>query len=114
MAILDTGYWPYFFLISSQYRIVRFVVVLNTFSIGQLVQPAFQSALGHIRSGTLDKFKEAFDKALKGGEGFSVAANNCIGSGLVQFDEACTGNKKNSLFCLLVNNKLKLKAKAYN
>ncbi|KAH1237757.1 Protein ROOT HAIR DEFECTIVE 3 1 [Glycine max] len=56
----------------------------------QLVQPAFQSALGHIRSGTLDKFKEAFDKALKGGEGFSVAANNCIGSGLVQFDEACT------------------------
>ncbi|KHN39303.1 Protein ROOT HAIR DEFECTIVE 3 like 1, partial [Glycine soja] len=56
----------------------------------QLVQPAFQSALGHIRSGTLDKFKEAFDKTLKGGEGFSVAANNCIGSCMVQFDEACT------------------------
>ncbi|CAJ1950959.1 unnamed protein product [Sphenostylis stenocarpa] len=50
---------------------------------------AFQSALGHIRSGTLDKFKESFDKALNGGEGFSVAANNCKGSCIVQFDEAC-------------------------
>ncbi|ESW07547.1 hypothetical protein PHAVU_010G139100 [Phaseolus vulgaris] len=55
----------------------------------QLVQPAFQSALGHIRSGTLDKFKVAFDKALNGGEGFSVAANNCSASCMVQFDEAC-------------------------
>ena len=50
--------------------------------------------LRHIRSRTLDKFKEAFDKALKGGEGFFVAANNCIGSCMVQFDEACIGNKK--------------------
>ncbi|KAE9584683.1 putative P-loop containing nucleoside triphosphate hydrolase [Lupinus albus] len=55
----------------------------------QLVQPAFQSALGHVRSGTLDKFKETFDKALKGGEGFSEAANNCIGSCMAQFDKAC-------------------------
>ncbi|CAL0326060.1 unnamed protein product [Lupinus luteus] len=55
----------------------------------QLVQPAFQSALGHVRSGTLDKFKETFDKALKGGEGFSEAANNCIGSCIAQFDKAC-------------------------
>ncbi|RDY09503.1 Protein ROOT HAIR DEFECTIVE 3-like 1, partial [Mucuna pruriens] len=55
----------------------------------QLVQPAFQSVLGHIRSGTLDKFKEAFDKALNGGKGFSAAANNCIESCMVQFDEAC-------------------------
>ncbi|XP_061372478.1 protein ROOT HAIR DEFECTIVE 3 homolog 1-like [Gastrolobium bilobum] len=55
----------------------------------QLVQPAFQSALGHIRSGTLDKFKEVFDKALNGGEEFSASANNCIGSCMAQFDEAC-------------------------
>ncbi|KAG4931279.1 hypothetical protein JHK84_048271 [Glycine max] len=46
--------------------------------------------LGHIRSGTLDKVKEAFDKALKGGDGFSVVANNCIRSCMVQFYEACT------------------------
>ncbi|KAK7294341.1 hypothetical protein RJT34_17230 [Clitoria ternatea] len=56
----------------------------------QLVQPAFQSALGHIRSGTLDKFKETFDKALSGGEGFSAAANNCIEFCMARFDEACT------------------------
>ncbi|KAL2337758.1 hypothetical protein Fmac_012204 [Flemingia macrophylla] len=54
----------------------------------QLVQPAFQSLLGHIRSGTLDKFKDEFDKALNGGEGFSVAANNCIASCMALFDEA--------------------------
>ncbi|KAK7389625.1 hypothetical protein VNO78_24819 [Psophocarpus tetragonolobus] len=55
----------------------------------QLVQPAFQSALGHIRSRTLDRLKVSFDKALIGGERFAVAANNCIGSSMVQFDEAC-------------------------
>ncbi|XP_057455236.1 protein ROOT HAIR DEFECTIVE 3-like [Lotus japonicus] len=56
----------------------------------QLVQPAFQSVLGHLRSGTFDKFKEAFEKALNGGEGFSTAANKCIGSFMAQFDEACS------------------------
>ncbi|KAI9079208.1 hypothetical protein K1719_038813 [Acacia pycnantha] len=55
----------------------------------QLVQPAFQSALGHVRSGTFDKFKEAFDKALNGGEGFSAAAKNSVESYMAQFDEAC-------------------------
>ena len=54
----------------------------------QLVQPAYQSALGHIRSGTLDKFKETFEKALKGGERFSPAANKCTESCMTQFDEA--------------------------
>ncbi|GFZ04266.1 root hair defective 3 GTP-binding protein [Actinidia rufa] len=56
----------------------------------QLVQPAFHSMLGHIRTGTLDKFKEAFDKALSGGEGFSVAAHTCTESFMSQFDEACS------------------------
>ncbi|KAL7162621.1 hypothetical protein ACSBR2_042997 [Camellia fascicularis] len=55
----------------------------------QLVQPAYQSMLGHIRSGTLDRFKEAFDKALNGGERFSVAARDCSESFMIQFDEAC-------------------------
>ncbi|KAI8544599.1 hypothetical protein RHMOL_Rhmol08G0309500 [Rhododendron molle] len=53
----------------------------------QLVQPAYQSMLGHIRSGTLDKFKEAFAKALNGGEGFSVAAHSCTKIFMTQFDE---------------------------
>ncbi|BBG98856.1 Root hair defective 3 GTP-binding protein [Prunus dulcis] len=55
----------------------------------QLVQPAFQALLGHIRSGSLDKFKEAFDKALNGGEAFSVAACNCFESFMALFDEGC-------------------------
>ncbi|KAK9923614.1 hypothetical protein M0R45_032022 [Rubus argutus] len=55
----------------------------------QLVHPAFQALLGHIRSGTLDKFKEAFDKALDGGEGFSVAARDCSESFMARFDEGC-------------------------
>ncbi|WVZ22407.1 hypothetical protein V8G54_000951 [Vigna mungo] len=55
----------------------------------QLVLPAFQSALGHIRSGTLDKFKVTFEKALNGGEGFSEAARKCSEFCMVQFDEAC-------------------------
>ncbi|MED6109214.1 Cell wall protein rhd3 [Stylosanthes scabra] len=55
----------------------------------QLAQPAFHSALAHIRTGTFDKFKEAFDKALNKGEGFSDAANNCTGIFMTQFDEAC-------------------------
>ncbi|XAR49943.1 hypothetical protein NMG60_11004129 [Bertholletia excelsa] len=55
----------------------------------QLVQPAYQSMLGHIRAGTLDKFKDAFDKALNGGEGFSVAARSCAELFVIHFDEAC-------------------------
>ncbi|GLT74582.1 hypothetical protein SLA2020_463700 [Shorea laevis] len=53
----------------------------------QLVQPAYQSMVGHIRSGTFDKFKEAFDKALNGGEAFSVAACSCTESHMALFDE---------------------------
>ncbi|XP_022715165.1 protein ROOT HAIR DEFECTIVE 3-like [Durio zibethinus] len=53
----------------------------------QLVQPAHQSMLGHLRSGTLEKFKEAFEKALNGGEGFSVAARHCTESYMALFDE---------------------------
>lgn len=55
----------------------------------QLVQTAFQSILGHLRSGTLDKFKDAFDKALNGGEGFSSAAHSCKQLFMKHFDEGC-------------------------
>ncbi|PPR92756.1 hypothetical protein GOBAR_AA27912 [Gossypium barbadense] len=52
----------------------------------QLVQPAYQSMLGHLRIETLENFKEAFDKALKGDEGFSVAARQCIETYMASFD----------------------------
>ncbi|KAK4789742.1 hypothetical protein SAY86_017046 [Trapa natans] len=56
----------------------------------QLVLPAFQSVMGHLRSGTLEKFKETFDKALSGGEGFSSAARECTKLYMAQFEEGCT------------------------
>ncbi|KAL2534061.1 Protein ROOT HAIR DEFECTIVE 31 [Abeliophyllum distichum] len=53
----------------------------------QLVQPTHQFMLGHIRSGTLDRFKKAFDNALNEGKGFAVAARDCIKYFMSQFDE---------------------------
>lgn len=47
--------------------------------------------LGHIRSETLDKFKEAFDTALSGGQRFAVAARDCTESLMKLFDEGCAG-----------------------
>lgn len=52
--------------------------------------------LGHIRSGTLDKFKEAFDKALDQGEGFSKAAQGCSQAFMAVFDEKCAGINENT------------------
>ncbi|KAJ0075275.1 hypothetical protein Patl1_33521 [Pistacia atlantica] len=68
----------------------------------QLVQPAFQSMLGHIRSGTLDRFKDAFDKALSGGEGFSSASLRCSTSYMAQFDEGCAGVRLDMLDVVIV------------
>ncbi|CAA7012778.1 unnamed protein product [Microthlaspi erraticum] len=55
----------------------------------QLVQPAFQDVIGHLRSGTLENFKEAFEKALNAGEGFSSSAHSCAQSCMCQFDKGC-------------------------
>ncbi|CAB4302916.1 unnamed protein product [Prunus armeniaca] len=57
----------------------------------QLVQPAFQDLLELKRSDTLDKFKEAFDKALDGVKEFSVTARNFTESFMAQFDKGCAG-----------------------
>ncbi|XP_051119212.1 protein ROOT HAIR DEFECTIVE 3-like [Andrographis paniculata] len=54
----------------------------------QLIQPAHQSMLGHIRSGTFGRFKEAFDSALTGGKGFTEAACDCTELFMAQFDQA--------------------------
>ncbi|CAO2840185.1 unnamed protein product [Amaranthus hypochondriacus] len=55
----------------------------------QLVQPAFFSILGHLRSGTVEKFKEAFDKALNSGERFSAASQKCKQTFVNLFDQGC-------------------------
>ncbi|CAN4089089.1 unnamed protein product [Withania somnifera] len=56
----------------------------------QLVQPAYQSMLGHIRSDAFGRFEESFEKALKGGKAFALAARECVESLLALFDEECT------------------------
>ncbi|CAL8131473.1 unnamed protein product [Prunus armeniaca] len=64
----------------------------SAFAANELVQPAFQDQLELKRSSTLDKFKEAFDKALDGViKGFSVTARNFTESFMAQFDEGCAG-----------------------
>nr|XP_010925000.3 LOW QUALITY PROTEIN: protein ROOT HAIR DEFECTIVE 3 [Elaeis guineensis] len=55
----------------------------------EMVHPAYQSMLGHLRSKTLDDFKEAFHKALERGEGFAVAARACIQSFVLKFEKGC-------------------------
>ncbi|KAL9861991.1 Protein ROOT HAIR DEFECTIVE 3 1 [Arabidopsis thaliana] len=57
----------------------------------QLVNPAFQDVLGHIRWGILEKFKASFDKALGIGEGFSSASQDWFKACMTQFDEECAG-----------------------
>ncbi|WVZ75335.1 hypothetical protein U9M48_023401 [Paspalum notatum var. saurae] len=52
----------------------------------QLVNPAYQSLLGHLRTRTLEGFKESFDKALTK-EGFAVAARDCTQTFLEKFDK---------------------------
>ncbi|KAI4324784.1 hypothetical protein MLD38_030240 [Melastoma candidum] len=52
-----------------------------------LVEPAFQSMLGHMRSETFGKFKESLGMALDRGEGFSAAAHGCAQHYLASFDK---------------------------
>lgn len=47
--------------------------------------------LGHLRSGALENFKHAFEKALDAGEGFSSSADSCAQSCISKFDKGCEG-----------------------
>ncbi|CAA7402921.1 unnamed protein product [Spirodela intermedia] len=55
----------------------------------QIAYPAYQSTLSHLRTKTLDDFKEAFEKLLNKGEGFAAASRSCTKSFLSKFDEGC-------------------------
>lgn len=52
----------------------------------QLVNPAHQSLLGHLRARTLEAFKESFEKALEK-DGFAVAARESVRIFLEKFDK---------------------------
>ncbi|KAL2494806.1 Protein ROOT HAIR DEFECTIVE 3 [Forsythia ovata] len=59
----------------------------SSFIANELVQLAYQSRLGYIRSGTLDGFKDAFDNALNGGKRFAMAVRDCSENFMPQFDK---------------------------
>nr|XP_043622361.1 protein ROOT HAIR DEFECTIVE 3-like [Erigeron canadensis] len=57
----------------------------------QLVEPAYESTLQHIRSDTLEKFIRAFEDALNKGQRFQVAAQDCTKLSMTSFDEQSKG-----------------------
>ncbi|PWA80944.1 protein ROOT HAIR DEFECTIVE 3 [Artemisia annua] len=61
----------------------------SSFVANELVQPAYQLMLEHIRSGTLANFKKALSDALNSGQGFAAAARDCINKFTKLFDEQC-------------------------
>ncbi|XP_066331758.1 LOW QUALITY PROTEIN: protein ROOT HAIR DEFECTIVE 3-like [Miscanthus floridulus] len=52
----------------------------------QLVNPAYQSLLGHLRTRIVEEFKESLDRALTK-EGFAIAARDCTQTFLEKFDK---------------------------
>ncbi|KAH9625307.1 hypothetical protein KSS87_011325, partial [Heliosperma pusillum] len=55
----------------------------------QLVEPAFQSMMGHLCSRAVKKFKKEFQEALNAGERLSDAADRCRQSTVDAFDKGC-------------------------
>ncbi|CAN6462875.1 unnamed protein product [Victoria cruziana] len=56
----------------------------------QLVRPAYQTMLGHLRSKARDNFKDMLDHSLKSGERFAAAVHGCTQAVLLEFDNGCT------------------------
>uniref|UniRef100_A0A0D6QUT6 Protein ROOT HAIR DEFECTIVE 3 homolog n=2 Tax=Araucaria cunninghamii TaxID=56994 RepID=A0A0D6QUT6_ARACU len=54
-----------------------------------LVFPAYQAMLGHLRSKALNMFKDELDQGLKNGEAFAMAVRNCTKASLAEFDQRC-------------------------
>ncbi|KAH9327243.1 hypothetical protein KI387_007421, partial [Taxus chinensis] len=55
-----------------------------------LVFPAYQAVLGHLRLKSLNMFKDELDQALKEGEGFAVVVRDLSNTSLTEFDQGCT------------------------
>ncbi|XP_043702768.1 protein ROOT HAIR DEFECTIVE 3 homolog 2-like [Telopea speciosissima] len=53
------------------------------------VYPAYQNMLGHLRSKSLNNFKNGLEKSLYKGEGFSASVCICIQSCMHEFDDGC-------------------------
>ncbi|XP_077227328.1 protein ROOT HAIR DEFECTIVE 3-like [Tasmannia lanceolata] len=55
-----------------------------------LVHPAYQAMLGHLRSKTLDSFKNGLELSLKKGTGFAASVRDCTLSCMLEFDKGCS------------------------
>lgn len=60
-------------------------------SLVQFVQPAYITMLGHLRSRTLEKFKNELEQSLNRGEGFAASVRKCSQSSMLEFDRGCAG-----------------------
>ncbi|KAL4182258.1 hypothetical protein AMTRI_Chr12g275090 [Amborella trichopoda] len=54
-----------------------------------LVHPAYQAMLGHLRTRTLEKFKDVLEQSLKRGEEFASSVSDCTKSAMLEFDQGC-------------------------
>uniref|UniRef100_A0A0D6QSC7 Sey1/RHD3-like three-helix bundle domain-containing protein n=1 Tax=Araucaria cunninghamii TaxID=56994 RepID=A0A0D6QSC7_ARACU len=58
-----------------------------------LVYPAYQAMLGHLRSKAFNRFKDELEEAVKNGEGFAAVVRRCTKSCMEQFDQGCADAK---------------------
>uniref|UniRef100_A0A453JR21 GB1/RHD3-type G domain-containing protein n=1 Tax=Aegilops tauschii subsp. strangulata TaxID=200361 RepID=A0A453JR21_AEGTS len=54
-----------------------------------LVQPAFQKNLSHLRTKALEKFKTGLDQSLESGKGFAASVRETTESSLSEFNQGC-------------------------
>ncbi|XP_010272279.1 PREDICTED: protein ROOT HAIR DEFECTIVE 3 homolog 2 [Nelumbo nucifera] len=54
-----------------------------------LMNPAYQTMLGHLRSLSLDNFKNRLEGLINRGEGFATSVRTCTQSSLLDFDHGC-------------------------
>lgn len=58
----------------------------------QVVHPAFQTMLAHLRCKALEKFKKDIEGSLNDGKRFAQAVRDCTRSSMFEFDRAFVGN----------------------
>ncbi|KAH7666188.1 RHD3/Sey1 protein [Dioscorea alata] len=56
----------------------------------QLVYPAFQAMLGHLRTKAFNTFKSDLEQSLQKGKGFALSVRECSQSSMLEFDQGCT------------------------
>ncbi|KAM0944076.1 putative P-loop containing nucleoside triphosphate hydrolase [Dioscorea sansibarensis] len=58
-------------------------------SYGQLVYPAFQAMLGHLRTKAFNTFKNDLEQSLQKGKGFALSVRECTQLSMLEFDQGC-------------------------